>query len=214
MRLTPVGRFNSDEHFQNVTQLGGALSTTTVQTSAVQPTTEFPLLDREPSSNQQCWFAIQTRPRYEMKVNRQLQEKGVEAFLPLHTDTHQWSDRRRLVAAPIFPGYLFVRVGSVPSARIPVLRTDGVIGFVGIRYVGIPIPDSEIQGIQAVLRTGEIRPHPYFEVGQRVRIRGGCLDGVSGVLRAVNGDQSLIISVNLIQRSIAMRIDGYEIELV
>lgn len=162
------------------------------------------------------WFAIQTRPRYEKKVTAELEEKGVEAFLPLHSATHQWSDRRRVVNLPLFPGYVFVRITPLLHARVSVLRTHGVISFVGVRNMGIPIPDTEIEGIQAVLQGGvACEPYPYLKVGQSVRLRGGgCLDGVSGVLKGVNGDRSLIISVNLIQRSIAVRVEGYNVEAI
>ena len=164
-------------------------------------------------SDQLSWFAIQTRPRYEKKVTAELQEKDIKVFLPLHSATHQWSDRRRVVDIPLFPGYVFVRIASFLNSRISVLRTNGVISFVGVRNTGIPIPDCEIEAVQAVLEGGfAFASYPYLRVGQRVCIRGGCLDGVSGVLEAVNGKQSLVISVNLIQRSIAMRIEGYKVE--
>ena len=163
-----------------------------------------------------CWFAIHTRPRYEKKVTAELQGKGIEAYLPLYSDTHQWSDRRRVVELPIFPGYVFLRAASSMNSRVSVLRTNGVIHFVGSRNMGTAIPDYEIEAVRLVVkRNSSFVPHPYGpQVGQQVRIRGGCLDGLTGVLRAVNGDDNLIISVNLIQRSIAMRVKGYEIEAI
>jgi transcription antitermination factor NusG len=192
-----------------VTQYGGALLV-----SALQRTTEELLLTSPGLTPEQLsWFAIQTRPRYEKKVTAELQEKGIKTFLPLYSALHQWSDRRRLVHLPIFPGYVFVRIAPALNARIAVLRTNGVTNFVGVRNIGVAIPDYEIEAVQAVIEGGStFEPHPYLKVGQRVCIRGGCLDGVSGVLMAVNGDHSLIISVSLIQRSIAMRIEGYKVE--
>lgn len=194
-----------------MTRYGGAVST-----SVIQPTISgLPLYGPGAVPEQPFWYAIQTRPRYEKKVTGELEGKGVEAFLPLHSATHQWSDRRRVVDLPLFPGYVFVRIAPLLQARVSVLRTNGVISFVGIRNVGIPIPDGEIEGIQAVLEGGvACEPYPYLKVGQSVRIRGGCLDGVSGVLMGVNGDRSLIISVNLIQRSVAVRIEGYNVEAI
>ncbi len=165
--------------------------------------------------DQESWFAIQTRPRYEKKVTAELHEKGIQTFLPLNSAVHQWSDRRRVVHLPLFPGYVFVRIARSLSERIAVLRTNGVASFVGVRNMGVPIPDSEIDAVRAVVEERiPFEPYPYLKIGQRVCIRGGCLDGVSGVLTAVNGDQSLIISVNLIQRSIAMRIEGYRVEAI
>jgi transcription antitermination factor NusG len=184
--------------------------------SAVQRSTgELLLASPGIMPEQSFWFAIQTRARYEKKVTVELEEKGVEAFLPLHSATHKWSDRRRVVNLPLFPGYVFVRIAPLLHARVSVLRTNGVISFVGVRNAGIPIPDAEIEGIQAVLQRGvACEPYPYLKVGQSVRLHGGCLDGISGVLMGVNGDRSLIISVNLIQRSIAVRVEGYNVEAI
>lgn len=183
--------------------------------SAVQrSTSELLLASSGVTPEQLFWYAIQTRPRYEKKVTVELEEKGVKAFLPLHSATHRWSDRRRVVKLPLFPGYVFVRIAPLLHARVSVLRTHGVISFVGVRNVGIAIPDGEIESIQTVLQGGvACEPYPYLRVGQSVRIRGGCLDGVSGVLMGVNGNRSLIISVSLIQKSVAMRIEGYRVEV-
>jgi transcription antitermination factor NusG len=182
--------------------------------SVVQRSTENLLsAGYRPLEEQASWFAVQTRPRYEKKVSSELHEKGIKTFLPLSSAMHQWSDRRRLVHVPLFSGYVFVNIAASLGARICVLRTNGVLNFVGVRNMGVPIPDSEIEAVRAVVEERvAFEPYPYLKVGQRVCIRGGSLDGVSGVLTAVNGDQSLIISVNLIQRSIAMRIEGYRVE--
>jgi transcription antitermination factor NusG len=164
-------------------------------------------------SDQPRWFAVHTRPRYEKKVSAELREKGITNFLPLYSATHQWSDRKRLVHLPLFPSYVFVQISPVANARVSVLRTNGVTSFVGVRNMGVPIPDCEIEAVQAILEKRiSFEPYPYLRIGQRVCIRGGCLNGVTGTLTAINGDQSLIVSVNLIQRSIAMRIEGYKVE--
>jgi transcription antitermination factor NusG len=179
-------------------------STKTIQTSMHMSGITSPV---------RSWFAVQTRPRYERKVNSELREKGIQTFLPLHSETHQWSDRRKIVEMPLFPGYIFVRVTASIDDRVPVLRTNGVINFVGARNTGVAIPDSEIDSVQSVLKSGlPFGLYPHLEIGQRVYVRGGCLDGVAGVLTAVNGDRGLVVSVNLIQRSIAMRIEGFKVE--
>jgi transcription antitermination factor NusG len=161
------------------------------------------------------WFAVQTRPRYEKKVALELQEKGIESFLPLHSVKHQWSDRKQGVFLPLFPGYTFVRISPAQNLRVAVLRTNGVINFVGARGTGTLIPDGEIEAVQTILKENiPVKLYPYLKVGRAVRIRGGCLDGITGILTKINGDQSLIISVELIQRSLAMRVTGYDIEPV
>jgi transcription antitermination factor NusG len=161
------------------------------------------------------WFAIQTRSRFEKKVARQLQEKGIDVFLPLVTERHKWSDRQATVHAPLFPHYLFVRIPECLTTRVSVLRTVGVEGFVGGRGAGTAIPDTEIDSISAVLSTGlPFAPYPFLNVGSRVRIRGGSLNGVEGVLVRKNDDLSLLLSVEIIQRSLAIQVTGYQIEPV
>ena len=109
--------------------------------SALQRSTnELLLTSPGLAPDQSSWFAIQTRPRYEKKVTAELQEKGIKTFLPLYSALHQWSDRRRLVHSPIFPGYVFVRIAPVLNARIAVLRTNGVSNFVGVRNIGVADP--------------------------------------------------------------------------
>lgn len=168
-----------------------------------------------PLAGEQSWFAVHTKSRHEKRVAAELEEKGLVAFLPLSTEVHQWSDRKRKVELPLFAGYVFVRIGWQQSSRLYVLRTNGVFGFVGVRGVGSPIPDEQIETLQTIVREKiPISPHPFLNVGQRVRIRGGSLDGICGILSAINDDRSLIVSVNSIQRSLAIRIDGYGIEPV
>jgi transcription antitermination factor NusG len=162
-----------------------------------------------------AWFAVQTRPRHEKKVSAELEEKGVRAFLPLVSSTRQWSDRRRVVEMPLFPQYVFVRIAQMLQTRVSVLRTNGVTNFVGTRGLGVPIPDEQIERVQTVVTHGiPTAPHAFLHVGKRIRIRGGALDGLQGILTAVNGDQTLVVSVELIQRSIAIRIAGFSIEPV
>jgi transcription antitermination factor NusG len=159
------------------------------------------------------WYAVQTWPRFEKKVTAEFQRKDVEAFLPLLSSKRQWSDRRCVVQLPLFPGYVFVRIAPGPSARTPVLRTSGVAGFVGVRGIGIPIHDSEIDSVRLLLAGGvAFQQHPFLNVGQRVRVRGGSLDAVEGILLAKNGDLSLVVSIQIIQRSISIRISGYQVE--
>jgi transcription antitermination factor NusG len=176
---------------------------------------ELSLLDVPTWFDEPAWFAIHTRPRFEKKVAAQLHEKGIETFLPLFSAKHKWNDRQQTVQEPLFPGYAFVRISPVMDTRVAVLRTIGVIHFVGHRGIGSPVPTSEIQAIKTVLEQRiPFLLCPYMNVGQHVRICGGCFDGVEGILTAINGDDSLVISVQLIQRSVAMRITGYQIEPV
>jgi len=161
------------------------------------------------------WYAIRTRSRHEKTVNDQLQKQGIESFLPLVTKSRKWSDRVKEVELPLFSGYNFVRVALTSPDRLRVLQTHGVAGFVGIGTSATPIPDSQIQDVRTLLASKIPFEEPTFlQIGQRVRIRGGALDGVEGILSAHNEDRSLVISLEPIQRSLSVRIQGYTVEPV
>ena len=159
-----------------------------------------------------CWYAVQTRPKHEKKVAAELKEKSVNAYLPLLAQIHRWSDRRKLVETPLFPGYLFVRAHLEPEFRVSVLRVWGVVNFVGSQREAIPIPDSEIESIQSLLSSKiPLSPYPFLKVGQRVRVRGGALDGLEGIL-LTNDGKRLVVSVGAIHRSLSIAIEGYDVE--
>jgi transcription antitermination factor NusG len=192
-----------------VTESSGALSLNYPQSIAGELNTANPVRELEAPA----WFAVQTRPRHEKKVSAELQEKGVSAFLPLVPSKRQWSDRSCVVEMPLFPQYVFVRIAQTLQTRVSVLRTNGVTNFVGTRGMGVPIPDEQIERVQTVVARGiPATPHSFLNVGKRIRIRGGALDGLQGILTAVNGNQTLVVSVELIQRSIAIRIAGFSVE--
>ncbi len=162
-----------------------------------------------------AWYAIQTRARSEKKVTGQLESKGVEAFLPVISQVHRWSDRRQLVHLPLFPGYVFVRINPKSDMRMSVLTTMGVYCFVGAGGAGLPIPDKQIDDVRTVVTNPvSFAPYPFLRVGQRVRVKGGCLNGIEGTLISRDSEHRLVVSVELVRRSLAVRIDGYEIEVV
>jgi transcriptional antiterminator NusG len=164
-------------------------------------------------SEQPQWYAVQTRSRHERKAAAELRDKGIAHFLPLTTQLHRWSDRDKEVEVPLFPGYVFVHALTIPEVRVSILRTFGVAHFVGNHGKGAPIPDKQIEAIQAIVNQRvPLTMHPVLNINQKVRIRGGSLDGVEGVLVGVNSDLSLVVSVDLIQRAIAIRVSGYEVE--
>jgi len=166
-------------------------------------------------SAEASWYAVSTRSRHEKVVERQLQARGVDTFLPVISQIHRWSDRRKVVESPLFAGYIFVRIMLSPRERIGVLQTQGVVDFVGTQGRGIPIPEEQIEAVRALV-AGAIpfTKHAFLKVGQRVRVRGGSLDGVEGILVAQNGTRNLVISVEPIQRSLSIRIEGYQVEAV
>jgi transcription antitermination factor NusG len=167
------------------------------------------------SQGELCWYALHTRARHEKTVERRLRDQGMETFLPTTLEVHRWSDRKKKVEMPLFSCYVFIRCALSAEDRTRVYRVESVHGFVGMRGSSLPIPDEQIESIQKVLtQTAPWRSYPFLKVGQRVRVRGGAMDGVEGVFLSENGDHSLIISVDAIQRSMAVRIDGYDVEPV
>jgi transcription antitermination factor NusG len=116
---------------------------------------------------------------------------------------------------PLFAGYGFVRVSDSPAHLLRVLQTVGVNGFVMMNGSPVPVPEQELEDVRRLL-ANEIscRAYPFLKIGQKVRIRGGCLDGLEGVLTSENKDHSLVVSIEAIQRSLAIRIEGYDVEAI
>jgi transcription antitermination factor NusG len=161
------------------------------------------------------WYAFRTRSRHEKRATQQLLEAGVQTFLPLALQVREWSDRRKVVEMPLFPGYGFVRIHYLSPDRVRVLKVHGIVSFVGPYGSGTPVPDQQIEDLRTVmLHKTPCQPHPYVAVGRRVRIRGGALDGVEGVLTEKREDRSLVISLDSIQRAVSIRIEGYEVDVV
>ncbi|MGC1536789.1 MAG: UpxY family transcription antiterminator [Candidatus Sulfotelmatobacter sp.] len=159
------------------------------------------------------WYGLQTRPRHEKIVAQRLAERGVKTFLPLVTEIHRWSDRKKSVEVPLLRCYVFAKFVPNRAERLRVLRVDGVFGLVGARGEGTPIPDGEIDSVRSVIE-GPLpwSSHPFLKIGQRVRIQSGALNGLEGILVSRNGDRTLVISVDAIQRSLSVRVEGYEVE--
>lgn len=162
------------------------------------------------------WYAVQTRARSEKAISERLREQGLVTFVPLVVETRRWSDRKKKVELPLFSCYVFVKfVVSNSQERMSIHRTSGVFGIVSMRGEAIPIPEEQIDALRTVV--SEQIPwsaHPFLKVGRRVRIHGGSLDGVEGVLLSHNGDRTVVISVDAIQRSLALRVEGYDLEAI
>jgi transcription antitermination factor NusG len=156
--------------------------------------------------NRYPWFALQTRYRSENLVATQLRGKGYEPFLPVCKSRRRWSDRVKELELPLFPGYLFCRFN--PLDRLPILVTPGVLQIVGTGKNPIPVDDAEIAAIQITIQSGVARqPWPFPQVGQRVRVEYGPLHGLEGILLSFKGSHRLVLSVTLLQRSVAVEID-------
>ena len=161
------------------------------------------------------WFAVQTRGKHEKKVAGKLMEKGVETYLPLLREIHKWSDRKKMVEVPLFPCYTFVQIAPLSAARLQVLQTDGVVRIVGMGSELAPVDPKQIEDVRLLLSQNvSLTLHPFLKIGQRVRVRGGSLEGLEGILVSRQNASTLVVSVDTIQRSIAISADGYDIQPV
>jgi transcription antitermination factor NusG len=154
----------------------------------------------------QRWYALQVWTRKESVIATELEAKGFECFLPMYTSVRQWSDRVKQVELPLFPGYLFCRFE--PNNRRPLVVTPGVLQIVGVGKSPAPLDDAEITGLQAAADSGLPRqPWPYLSAGTRVKVVHGNLSGLEGILINFKGNHRVVLSVSLLQRSVALEVD-------
>ena len=153
------------------------------------------------------WYALWVKSRYENTVASHLQARGYESFLPLYKCQRRWSDRFKEIELPLFPGYVFCQFN--PLNRLPILSIPGVVHVVGVGRTPVPVDEGEIATIQATVKSGlASQPWPFLQVGHKVRIEHGPLCGLEGILLDFRGHQRLVISVTLLQRSVAVQVDG------
>jgi len=166
------------------------------------------LIDTAPLNNDTkvCWYALQVRSRKESYVASQISGHGFEVLLPTYKSIRKWSDRVKELEQPLFPGYLFCRFDF--QSRRSIVTTPGVLQVVGYGRTAIPVSDQEIQALQlAVSSDVPKQSWPYLEVGQRVRVSYGPLTGLEGILVSVKGNHRVVLSVTLLQRSVAMEVE-------
>lgn len=163
--------------------------------------------------DQPHWFAAYTSANHEKRVAERLEVRGVDHFLPVYHARHDWKDRRVTVHLPLFPGYVFVRLPL--RQRLRVLEISGVARLVGFGGKPAPLPEIEIERLRIGLASGTpAQPCPYLSAGRRVRIVAGPLTGLSGILLRQKGKSRVVISIELIQRSVVVDADAADLELV
>jgi transcriptional antiterminator RfaH len=160
-----------------------------------------------------CWFALHTKARHEKSVDALLRAKNFQSFLPIITKVQRWSDRNQKVEFPLFPSYSFVQIPPNAQNFVAVLRTPGVVRIVGAGCEPLAVPEKQIEDIRSLLNQKvPFWEHPFLTAGQRVRVRGGCLEGIEGILTEMKANRTLVISADPIQRSIAVSVEDYEVE--
>jgi transcription antitermination factor NusG len=161
----------------------------------------------EDGQHSSCWYALRVEPNHEKVAGEALKCRGYEIYVPVYRSRRRWSDRIKEIDKPLFPGYIFCRFARLH--RAPVLATPGVRGVISFNGRPEPVSESEIATIQRVVRSGlNLEPWPYLNIGDRVRLTDGPLAGIEGILLKIREDQRLIISATLLQRSLAVEIDG------
>jgi transcription antitermination factor NusG len=159
------------------------------------------------------WYAVRTNSRHEKRVCEYLKHREVECFLPLYETVHRWRNGcNARVELPLFPNYLFVKTD--PRERVRVLEVPGVLSFVGSSNELWPLPTFEIEALRSGLHLRKFEPHDYLVVGQKVRIIAGPLSGLVGILVRKRGEPRVVLSLDLIQRSVAVEVDAGDVEAI
>jgi len=159
------------------------------------------------------WFAVRVRSNQERIAIAHLEQRGYERFAPSYKSERRWSDRTKEIDQYLFPGYVFCRFD--PGERLGVLTAPGVVDLVGFGKIPEPISDLEIERVRRMIDSGVlVAPHPFLNVGQTVLIERGPLTGVEGILVELKGKRRLVVSINLLQRSVSAEIDRQSVRPV
>jgi transcription antitermination factor NusG len=157
------------------------------------------------------WYAAYTSANHEKRVAEQLGVRSVEHFVPLYESVRRWKDRKVRLQLPLFPGYVFVRLAL--RDRLRVLQVPGVVRLVGFNGLPTPLAEVEVERLRLALGQGvRAEPHPYITVGRRVRITAGPLAGCEGIISRKKSNLRVVLSVDLIQRSVMVDVDAADIE--
>src|SRR5258707_2363888 len=169
--------------------------------------------EQEQALTQPHWYALYTRAHHEKRVAAELMQRGVENFLPLYSSVRRWKDRRVTLDLPLFPGYVFVRMALADKLRV--VQVPSVVRLVGFGGSPAALPETEMEIVRAGLSRGlRAQPHPFLTVGRRVRITGGPFAGLEGILKQKKSGLRVVVSLELIQRSVAVDVDTADVRSV
>lgn len=160
------------------------------------------------------WFAVHVRSRHEFRVLARLADGGIEAFVPVVERLQKWSDRKKIVDFPIFPGYVFVHIYNTYDNILAVLKKPGVVRFLGmVPGSPEPVPEDQIDALKKLVALkDEIDPYPYLKQGQQVKVKRGPLKGAVGILTEKAGQHLFVVSVDILQQGVAVKIDASDLE--
>jgi transcription antitermination factor NusG len=157
------------------------------------------------------WFAAYVTARHEKQVAIQLERRGIQYFLPVYRSVRRWKDRRKELELPLFPSYIFVNIAM--KDRLQVQCVPSVLQFVSFHGMPAELPESDMENMRNGLsRAAVAEPHPFLKVGRRVRVHSGAMRGIEGILVRIKDTFRVVITIELIQRSVAMEVDEADIE--
>jgi transcription antitermination factor NusG len=157
------------------------------------------------------WFGLAVKPRFDKAVARTLESKGFETLLPLYKKEHKYAAHSREFELPLFPGYVFCRFGEM--TKLPIVTTPGVTHILGAGSTPMPLDETEIASLRIAMQAGvPVQPCPFLE-GQRVRINGGVLEGVEGIVMSFRQPLRMVLSITLLHRSVLLEVDRDQVQV-
>jgi len=159
-----------------------------------------------------AWYALYTRHQHEKNIAHILSLKDFETFLPLYSTIHSWKDRTKELWLPLFPCYVFLCTDL--HRATDALKTPGVFAFVSSAGCPAMISAEEIQAVRQVVLRSRAEPHPFLRTGDRVRVKAGSLSGIEGILVRKKNQFRLVISVEMLGKSVATEIDVSAVERI
>lgn len=169
----------------------------------------LPMPDEDPGDEK--WYALYTCARHEKRIAEQIERRSLPCFLPVYRSMRRWADRRKELELPLFPGYVFVRMGL--RRKLVVLQIPGVVNLVSFDGKPAEVPVEEIETWRTRLSgAAGIEPHPYLRKGRRVRVRRGAMQGLEGIVTRRKGQYRVVFSLDLIQRSVAIELEEEDLE--
>jgi transcription termination/antitermination protein NusG len=167
----------------------------------------------EPGLDRTEWYAIHTRSNFEKRIAGELSVRGIPSYLPAYVEVHQWKDRKQNVSIPLFPGYVFAQFCDFPDARLQVLKTSGVVRILGHGSDIEPVPEGEIEAVRRILDARvSCFAHPLLREGRPVRVVRGPLSGVEGILARIKNQSRLVVSIPLLNQSVAAEMAAWDVE--
>lgn len=162
------------------------------------------------------WYAVHVKSRHEFKVVERLNKTDIDTFCPVVDRLSRWKDRKKIVRFSLFPGYLFVHVRKTYHSILAVLKTPGVVRLLGVNpEEPHPIPEEQILSLKKIIESNEtIDPYPYLKEGQKIRINKGPLTGAEGILVKKSDHHRLVISIDILQRGVSLKIDVSDVEAI